>query len=111
MEERMETFTVALFGHRKMEHLWQLDALLFPLLGRLIRKKDHVTFLIGRQGEFDEYAASLIKKAQRAWGRETCEIVLVLPYRVADLPYYEAYYDEIVIPDSVCGAHPKAAGA
>ena len=34
---------------------------------------------------------------------------LVLPYTVFDLEYYEKYYDNIIIPESVAGAHPKNA--
>ena len=34
---------------------------------------------------------------------------MVLPYTVADLEYYEKYYDSIIIPESLHGAHPKAA--
>ena len=34
---------------------------------------------------------------------------LVLPYTVANLEYYEKYYDGIIIPETVYGAHPKIA--
>ena len=37
------------------------------------------------------------------------ELVLVLPYKVAQIEYYGEYYDGIIIPDVVSGAHPKAA--
>lgn len=40
---------------------------------------------------------------------ENNDITLVLPYMVADLEYYEKYYDSIIIPESVYGVHPKSA--
>ena len=36
-------------------------------------------------------------------------MILTLPYTVKDIEYYEDYYDEIVIPDAIGKAHPKAA--
>ncbi len=66
-------------------------------------------FPIGRNGEFDEYAASAVKGVQRAVGKHNSELILVLPYKVAALKDYEKYYDNIIIPDRVDGAHPKAA--
>ena len=37
------------------------------------------------------------------------DITLVLPYTVADIEYYEKYYDSVIIPESLYGAHPKFA--
>ena len=42
-------------------------------------------------------------------GEENSEIILVLPYTVANIEYYEKYYDDIIIPDRVYSAHPKSA--
>ena len=64
--------------------------------------------MIGRNGAFDEYAASVIKHAQRELGTENNDLTLVLPYAVTDLKYYEKYYDNIIIPEDVNGAYPKA---
>ena len=33
----------------------------------------------------------------------------MLPYAVTALEFYEKYYDSIIIPETVYGAHPKAA--
>ncbi len=78
------------------------------MIQNLIKTKPFVSFLIGRNGEFDEFAASVIKGVQRKIGAENSELVLVLPYMVANLPYYETYYDHILIPECVYGIHPKA---
>jgi len=105
----MQIYTVSFFGHRAMHNHRQVDEQLPEIIRDLIRAKPYVSFLIGRNGEFDEYAASIIKRVQRTVGKDNNDLTLVLPYPVADLEYYEAYYDSIIIPDSVSGVHPKSA--
>ena len=105
----MNIFTVSLFGHRRIDDLRQIEAHLAPLIKELIRTKSYVAFLIGRNGEFDEFATSVIKHVQKEVGKENSDITLVLPYTVANIEYYEKYYDSIIIPENVYGAHPKSA--
>ena len=105
----MNVFTVSLFGHRKIGNIWRLENQLYPIIKELIKTKSYVAFIIGLNGEFDKYAASVIKRIQKEEGKENSDITLVLPYSVADIEYYEEYYDGIVIPDIVNDAHPKSA--
>ncbi len=105
----MEIFTVSLFGHREIDDLRRLDEQLTFVVRELLQTKPYVSFLIGRNGEFDEYAASVMKRARKDMGEESSDMTLVLPYTVANLEYYEEYYDNIIIPESVYRAHPKAA--
>ena len=105
----MLVFTVSLFGHRELGSLNEVEELITPIVKDLIRTKPCVSFLIGRNGEFDIFAASLIKHIQKETGFKNSELCLVLPYMVADLHYYEAYYDSILIPERVQGIHPKSA--
>ena len=105
----MDIFTVSLFGHREIDDLRRLEKQLAPVLKELIQTKSYVSFLIGRNGEFDEYVASVIKRVQKDVGKENNDMTLVLPYTVAALEYYEKYYDSIIIPESLYGAHPKLA--
>ena len=105
----MNIFTVSLFGHRRIDDIRLLEKALAPAIRELTETKQYVSFLIGRNGEFDEYAASVIKRVQKECGTENNDITLVLPYSVADLAYYEMYYDHITVPDAVYGAHPKRA--
>ena len=105
----MKAFTVSLFGHREIDTIRELENLLALTIKELMRAKSYVIFLVGRNGEFDEYAASVIKRVQKEVGKEKSEIILVLPYKVADVGYYEKYYDNIIIPDGIERAHPKAA--
>jgi hypothetical protein len=71
-----------------MDDLRRLNEQLAPIIKKLIQTKPYVSFLIGRNGEFDEYAASVIKRAQKELGKENNDITLVLPYTVADIAYY-----------------------
>ena len=105
----MSDFIVSLFGHREIKNFDNLENGLLPIIKDLIRLKGYVTFLIGRNGEFDEYAASLIKRAQKELGKINNEMNLVIPYVLADINYYENYYDNIIIPESLHGVYPKSA--
>ena len=105
----MDIYTVSFFGHRKLYDLHRIDEQLVPILKELIRSKQYVSFIIGRNGEFDEYTASVIKRVQKQVGKYNNEMTLVLPYTVADIEFYEKYYDSIIIPESVYRAHPKSA--
>ena len=105
----MDAFVVSLFGHREIEDLRKLEDKLTPIIKELMRTKMYVVFLIGRNGEFDECAASILKRVRKESEEENSEIILVLPYTVADIEYYEKYYDDIIIPDRLYSAHPKSA--
>ena len=105
----MEVFRVSLFGHRDFNGHRALDDRLYPMLRDLLSEKEFVEIFIGRNGEFDIYAASVIKKLQRALGKESLVLICVLPYPVKDLEYYDAYYDSVVIPDESEKGHPKSA--
>ena len=65
--------------------------------------------MLGRNGEFDEYAASVIKRVIRERELNNSDITLVLPYTVSDIEYYEKYYDNVIIPECLYGVHPKSA--
>ena len=105
----MDIFTVSLFGHRKIEDLRQLETRLSLRIKEILQTKSHVTFLIGRNGEFDIYAASVIKRLQKEMGTVNHMFVCVLPYSDKDMAYYEAYYDSVILPACIGKPHPKRA--
>ena len=105
----MDIFTVSLFGHRDISDPRDFEERLFRTVTELLRKKDYVTFLLGRNGDFDIYAASVIKRAQRELGYKNAEVVCVLPYANKNSEYYERYYDGVIIPECVEKIHPKNA--
>lgn len=105
----MNDFVISLFGHREIRDLYRLEEKLSKVVKELIQIKPYIVFLIGRNGEFDKYSTSIIKRIIREIKSENSEITLVLPYMVSDMEYYEKYYDNIIIPESVCMAHHKYA--
>lgn len=105
----MREYRVALFGHRELHRYKALEEKLCPLLEALIKTKPFVEFYMGRNGEFDIFAASVVKRAQKSFGNENSELTLVLPYPEKNMEYYEKYYDRIILPDCLQGVHPKGA--
>lgn len=61
----MHAFTVSLFGHREIDDLRRVENRLVPRIREIIRTKPYVVFLIGRNGDFDIYAASVVKRVQK----------------------------------------------
>ena len=105
----MDVYTVSLFGHREITDYRELENQLTEIVRKLIQTKEYVSFLIGRNGEFDEYGASIIKRARKGLDMERSDLTLVLPYIVSGLEYYEKYYDNVLIPDTLYRVHPKRA--
>lgn len=97
-----EKLTVSLFGHRIIEDYITVEAKLYELLRILMQKESgEVEFLIGRNGDFDQITASVIRKLKKETGNENIFLTLVLPYETAELrnntEAFESYYDSIEI--------------
>lgn len=108
----MDTFTVSFFGHRYIDNSLAIDTALDDLIGTLLRSKEYVEFLVGRNGDFDQLVSSAIRRCKREIRDNNSAHVWVLPYVTADFRDYEddyrAYYDEIEIFNSA-GSHYKSA--
>ena len=106
-----EDFTVCFFGHRTMEDVSQVSRRLNQIIRHLLTEKEYVEFLMGRDGDFDILAASIVKRAKNEVRNDNSSLIWVLPYPTADLNQnyqsYAMYYDEIEICEN--GAHFKAA--
>ena len=69
-------------------------------------QKNHreLEFLVGRNGDFDLMAASVIRKLKRETGNDNIYLTLVLPYETAELKNnteaFESYYDSIEISEA-----------
>ena len=103
---------VAFFGHRYVEDVLAIEQQLLPILQELFENHMFVDFYIGRNGEFDEIAASLVRLVQRANKDRNCAmttLTLVLPYPTKDMEYYEKYYDDIIIYEPEKKPHFKRA--
>ena len=100
-----EKLTVSLFGHRIIEDYNAVEAKLYELLRILMQKGSReIEFLVGRNGDFDLMAASVIRKLKKETGNDNAFLTLVLPYEIAELrnntESFESYYDSIEICDS-----------
>lgn len=106
------TYTVSFFGHGIIEQPLLIEQSLEELIGSLLRSKEYVEFLVGRNGDFDQLVSSTIHRCKREIREDNSAHVWVLPYATADYrdneEDYRAYYDEIEVFDSV-GKHFKAA--
>lgn len=95
---------MCLFGHRTVEDCLMVESKLYELL-RIVMLKNHreLEFLVGRNGDFDLMAASVIRKLKRETGNDNIYLTLVLPYETAELKNnteaFESYYDSIEISD------------
>ena len=80
-------------------------------LERLVVERGVRVFYTGGMGEFDELFARTVRSMKREC--PSLRLVLVLPYLTErlnmDKVFYEALYDEILIPAELEGVHPKAA--
>lgn len=97
-----EKYTVSLFGHRIIEDYNAVESKLYEILRIIIQKESgEVEFLVGRNGDFDLMAASIIRKLKKEMGNENAFLTLVLPYETAELrnntESFESYYDSIEI--------------
>lgn len=70
-------------------------------------------FYDGNRGEFDAMCASVVRSAKRCFSQKEIRLCLVEPYMRnvlnCDKDYYEAHYDEVLIPSSLAGVYYKKA--
>ena len=109
----LEIYTVSFFGHRRLPDMFALECKLTEIVRHIINTHEYVEFLVGRDGDFDQLAASTLKSVIRNYGNGNVSLILVLPYERADYrdnrKSYEAYYDEVQICYESSVAHPKSA--
>lgn len=105
----MNIYTVAFFGHRDFIEHQKYEKKLIDFLIELINTKEYVEFIMGRNGEFDIFAATAVKKAQNRAGHANSSLILINPYLTKNDEYYEKYYDEVEICNEAATAHFKAA--
>ena len=109
----MNTYTVAFFGHRELSNQYAIEEKIKPILRELINSKEYVEFLVGRDGEFDQAAASAVREAAKLYGYGNTSLVLVLPYERAEyrdnMDSFLAYYDEVEICPESANTYFKAA--
>ena len=100
-----DKYTVSLFGHRTVEDYLTVESKLYELLRIIMKQRNReIEFLVGRNGDFDLMATSVIRKLKKETGNENVFLTLVLPYENAELrnntEAFESYYDSIEISEA-----------
>lgn len=94
----LDIFTVAFFGHREIDNPFKIEERFEEEIYRLLGEKEYVDFLVGRDGEFDQFASSAVLQVRKRYRDDNSSLILVLPYPKADylnnVEYYEEYYSE-----------------
>ena len=115
MYDYLNIYTVSFFGHRYIDNAAAIEDELEKIIENLLRTKEYVEFLIGRNGDFDRIAASAVRRVTKRLGYDDCALILVLPYPTAEYTknteYFHQFYDDVEIcPDSSRGHYKAAIG-
>lgn len=109
----MDTYTVSFFGHRNLDSPIQIEQQLEAIVLNLLSTEAYIEFLVGRDGDFDLLAASVIHRCKRTFRDDNSSLVWVMPYPTAEYRdnegAFRAYYDEIEICSETSGKHFKNA--
>ena len=109
----LNTYTVSFFGHRAIEDPLLVEQRLEMLIRKLLKEKEYVEFLVGRDGEFDQIVSSTIRRCKRTVRDDNSAHVWVLPYPTAEYrdneESFREYYDEIEICGASADSHFKGA--
>ena len=109
----MNTYTVSFFGHRQISNPLLVKERLEKIVSELIKTKEYVEFLVGRDGEFDIMAAAVVRRTAKKLDYGNSALVLVLSYMTAEYrdnrQSFHEYYDEVEICAESAKAHFKAA--
>ena len=109
----MDIYTVSFFGHREIKNALEVERKLEAKITELIQTKQYIEFLVGREGEFDILAASVVKRVKKKMDYGNCSLIWVLPYMKAEFRDNEKnfleYYDDVEVCEQSAKAHFKLA--
>jgi len=109
----VDVFTVSFCGHRVIEDPLLIEQRLEILIRKLLKEKEYVEFLVGRDGEFDQTVSSAIHRCKRTVRDDNSAHVWVLPYPTAEYrdneESFREYYDEIEVCGTSADGHFKGA--
>lgn len=113
MSNYLDIYTVSFFGHRYIDNISAIEDKLEPVIENLLRTKEYIEFLVGRNGDFDRIAASTVRRVKNRLDYGNCELILILPYPTAEYrkneEYFHQYYDDVEICYKSSHSHYKAA--
>ena len=97
----MNTYTVAFFGHRQIDNFDATERKMSELIKRLVLQYEYVEFLVGKNGEFDQMASSVIRRIKHLVRDDNNTLTLILPYSamkyVAQKPYKPLICDTLMM--------------
>ena len=109
----MDVFTVSFFGHRRLNNFLIVEQALEAMIRNWMSQKTYVEFLVGRNGEFDQLAASTVRRCKRVIRDDNSFLIWVMPYLTAEYrnneKSFQDYYDEIEVCERSEESHYKAA--
>ena len=109
----LDIYTVAFFGHRYIDNPFRIEEKLEEEIRRLLSEHEYVDFLVGRDGEFDQFASSAVLRMRKRYRDDNSSLILVLPYARAEYlnneDSFHDYYTDVEISYEASKAHPKAA--
>ncbi len=109
----MNIFTVSFFGHRKVSKPLEIEDKLEKIIGQLIKSKEYVEFLVGREGDFDIIVTSVVRRTIKKYNYGNSSLILILPYEKAEYrnnkESFLDFYDEVEICRDSADAYFKAA--
>lgn len=105
--------TVCTFaGHREVFQV-NISDKLDAAICKIIETDNSFHFLVGGMGNFDGLCASAVRRAKKKYPEKQISLELVLPYLTQELnenkSYYEASYDDVIVPIELAGVHYKSA--
>ena len=107
----MHPFTVCFFGNRIIDNPMDAEKALNGFIPKLLRENTYVVFLVGRDGEFDQLAASFVHRCKRTIRSDNSSLVWVMPYLTAEYrdneAFFQQYFDEIEVCEEGIGKHFK----
>lgn len=56
----MDLFTVSFFGHRYVDNILAVEDKLEDIILTLMREKEYLDFVVGRNGDFDQCVSSTV---------------------------------------------------
>lgn len=75
----MDVFTVAFFGHKKIEESVDLEKCLDEQILRLLARKRRALFLVGCDGDFDQLVAKSVHRVRTKYQVDNCDLVMIIP--------------------------------
>lgn len=103
----LKTYTVCFLGHRSVKNPLEIERKLYVLIRDLMKEKEYVEFILGRSGEFDNLAASVVRFAQNSIRCDNSELVW-MQYQMCKNEV-ESDYDRIEICEKALKCCPEQA--